>query len=653
MADVDSPRTKEAYNRYVLFKNSANDLVQERTGLRTELETIKVKHGDYIQKMEKLLEQAVEQAGKTANVENEHQVERKLKEERALYKIVLDDLNERLSVEQETHAAATASNCTLQSEIAELKASLDEAKTAEFEAIRYQEDLIKRKDLELKDIRGVLSSLQHELQNLHESRQSELDAKLSELSQEHEKVIADLRAKHEDALSSMSEERLASMVHESNATEESKRELKAFLQSEIDTLKKDKASLEDSLNQQLAEVHAAKQSLQEELKLEREARDVALQAREEDNQELVRASEETQRAAASSAEKNISLQKEIDQCKETIETLKTARAVAQDEIHRLNASDDAHVQKIEELKRQLRQKDTDSKKDGKTAEQWKQAYSIMNKEHADGLSDLQKLMESLQEAQQALREKEVNTSDLREQIAGYSGQLGLLQSQMTEKEGRIRVLGTELLSSQENLKSAKAQLDAVRLPRENREDYSRSTSPSKKQIRQLRKSRSKLLEKDLSNDSMASKNDNTESERNMSPEDKSTMTESVSSEVQKSLKSAEEKNRSLEEQLEKAQDVADAKSTKLNEIEALLKVTAAELTELKTNRIKRTAAESEARASSPKPPKTPSTPTRKVTPLRSSGWALGDRTNQNEDGGNSLQGTVSFPFSSPTWTPFR
>ncbi|KAI9718754.1 MAG: hypothetical protein M1812_003928 [Candelaria pacifica] len=631
----------------------------ELAALRTTLETMETKQGDYRQKMGRELEQAKRSAS-----ERRLRAERLLEEETALHKIQLDDFNDRLTAEQKAHAEATAGNSTLQSEVAELKTSLDQAKKIKADAFTQQEDLVRRKELEITGMRKAVSELQHEVQSLHESKQRELDAKTSELTKQHAEVMADLRATHEEALSSIGEERLASLVEDGNVAEE----LKVSVQKEIETLRKDNHTIEASLNIQLAELQTANHKLQGQLEQEETVHKISLQDAKEDLQELERALEALQRDAEASAEKNNSLQETIQQSRETIETLKASQAAARDEIHRLNMRDDAHAEKIEALKLQLLQEDADLRKDGKTAAQWSQAYSTMKEEHADTLSELQKRTGALQKVQEAQHEMELNTSDMSERIAGYVGQLELLQSQMTEKEGRIGVLNTELLSSQDDLKSVKADLDTLRLSGENKEDSLRGTSPSKKQIRQLRKSRSKLIDKEAtinkpqesvngaSTGAMASDSDHIEGEQDTGLSDISGLNETLKPEVQKSqenIKSMEARNRSLEEQLRKSQSLADAKATRLNEFEALLKVTAAELTELKTNRPKRTVSGSPARPSSPMPPKTPRTPTRRVTPLRRSGWAIGDENSHDGEGGNTLQGTVSFPFSSPSWNPFR
>ncbi|KAI9795922.1 MAG: hypothetical protein M1835_004951 [Candelina submexicana] len=638
-SDIDLAKSKGALEQIkadhtsILERLSA-DHHHELAGLRTKMEAMDIKQKDYSQNVERQLEEARRSAG-----ERKLQAERTLAEERALHRIELDDLNERLSAEQKAHAVANASKSTLQSEIAKLRIKLDEAKEARAEAIAHQGDLVTQKDLEIAGMRKAVSDLQHEVQNLHESRQSELDAKMNDLGKQHEKIITNLRATHEKALSSMSEERLASLVNDSNMAEE----VKASLQKEIETLKKDNKSVEASLHHQLAELKATNHKLQGELDQERTAQEMSLQDAKIDLEELERALERMRRDATDQAAKNDTLQEVVEQSRKTIETLKASQAAARDEIHRLTTSADADVEKIEALESQLRQKDAIFRKDGKTAEQWNQAYSAIKEELADTLSELQEKTVALQEARKALQENEVKRSDLGEQIVGYTGQLELVQSQIAEKEEQIKILGTELLASQEDVKSAKAELDVMRLSGENKEDSLRSASPSKKQIRQLRKSRSKLLEKETSG-------------QDTGKEDQSSLNESLKLEVQKSqenIKSMEAKNRSLEEQLRKSQNVANAKATKLNEIEALLKVTAAELTELKTNRPLRTVSGTAARSSSPKPPAAPRTPTRKVTPLRKSGWALGDENSRDDESGSSLQGTVSFPFSSPSWTPFR
>ncbi|KAI4126777.1 MAG: hypothetical protein LQ347_004841 [Umbilicaria vellea] len=598
---------------------AAEQLKEQINALGLERDEAKTAHTDFQNDLEKAsgevasLRKVLETFDNESKNKDEQHASalKKLKDDAAILAKTLDQTNSEISSAKETHSSALqALRDSHGKEIEELKTTSE----------RKHDDAIKT-------LQSQYDELRHTLKEANEQHA----ASLKKMKTEHSEALEHLKVEHSQALETPT--KVLDRVNVNHSED----------------LEKLKTALSREHNTAVQEMQSERNKMQEMLKEAKEQHPAALERLEtEHSKALKKHSEvldEVQKAHSKDIEEQkLRLEREHAMIKQKMEA---------NNANEISETEKKHLLDLEALRAEQEQKLTRLRKDLK--DERIQSTSELHKAHEAALSELrleiEQQKEAMIQAKHELQAAQDNTKDSQdheallaelkielEQAASVKKELeSTLQHITMEKDDVVPVVG-ELENLKRDLPIAKAEAEqhreAVDAANDKIKELAERLAAANAEAEDHKTKHKKTLAELSSLQSEIAKTNATASEVTVA---EALQIKQDLEAMQKAGEAEKEQNSKLKARLQKAEEAAEQHTIRFREVEAALKVTTAELTEMQTKR----ADGSEFVAS----------PATKGT-MRLSRWRAGSPSKNGGNGaraegeelGPRIEGTVGLPF---------
>ncbi|XP_076340345.1 myosin heavy chain, muscle-like isoform X2 [Tachypleus tridentatus] len=364
-----------------------------------------------LEKNKKEMEQALqrkekEMASIAAKLEDEQSLVAKLQKQIKELQARIEELEEELEAERQARAKAEKQRADLSRELEELSERLDEA--------------------------GGATSAQIELNKKRENELSKLKRDLEESNVQHEQILANLRKKHNDSISELSEQ-LDQLNKHKAKVEKEKAQMKGELddlRSSLDHVNKEKANTEKNSKQIEVQLQDAQYKLEE---ANRSMGDFESNKKKLSTEcaDLQRQLEEAESQINQLSKLKMSLQTQLEESKRTADEESRERAAALGKCRNIEHELDGLREQLEEEQEAKNDLHRQLSKANAEVQQWR------NKFESEGLARVEELEDAKHKLQAKLQEAE-------EHIQQISAKCGGLEKAKSRLQGEIEDMAIEV-----------------------------------------------------------------------------------------------------------------------------------------------------------------------------------------------------------------
>ncbi|CAF0824471.1 unnamed protein product [Rotaria sordida] len=316
----------------------------------------------------------------------------------------IQQVNSRLETEQGQATSLGKKIKELQGRVEEVEEELDNERQARAKTEKQRADLAREIDemRERLDDAGGATSSQVEMNKKRESELAKLRRDLEEANLQHEATAAQLRKKHQDAVTEMGEQ-IDQLQKIKNKLEKDKVTVKSELddlRSQIDHIQKGKAAAEKlskQLEQQLNEMH---------IKVDEHAKQILDSTQNKaklvsENSELTRQLEDVEHQVSALTKTKTTLQQQLAEAQRALDEELRGKGSVNSQLRNLTADLDQAHEQLEEEQEGKAELQRQVAKLGAEAQQWRSRYESEGMARAEELEEAKrKLAAKLSEAEE-------------------------------------------------------------------------------------------------------------------------------------------------------------------------------------------------------------------------------------------------------------
>lgn len=658
------------------LQNSLAEMIASKTNLQTDVDSIKAGYSEglsgykaKLEKSEELLNEAKaaqQEALETIDQLKEQTTalllerdEIKTDLEKASGEVtslrqVLETFDDESKNKDEQHASTIMK---LKDEAAVLAKTLDQtnaenssAKEMHTSALQVLRDA---HAMEIEELRTAWARKHDDAIQALQSQHDELQSALQQSEQQHPAVLEKVNAEHSEALEKLKTEHAMALEKHTQTLDE----VKAAHSKDIEELKR---ALDRERKMAIQELQSQQTKLQETLKEAKEQHPAALEKLKAEHSKTLdklyaEHSKTLDKHSETLGEVNNAHSKEIEELRVRLEHeyAQSQQEVEAKSADKASEAEEKHLRDLEALRKEHEQKSTELRKELED-DQRRSTYK-MHEAHEVALSELRSEIEQQKEAlAQAKRQLQAAQDDTGEsqshealldevrvelqQAANVKKELESTLQQITQERDDVVTVVEELENLKRDLPIAKAEAE------KHREAVEAANLRIKELDEKVASASAEAEEHKASHQGILAELYTLQSEITKAKAAASEATEAESNKIRQDLAALQraadaerEQNTKLKALLQKAEETAEQRTTRIREVEAALKVTTAELTEMQTKR-----PEGCDFVGSPAP----------KGGLRLSRWAVespprnGNKEDdvEGEELGHHIEGTVGLPF---------